>query len=90
MESNELTLTIKDNDGDGTAADDLIGMGALPTYASESGTGADTKARMQVWLSRPATQKVSVKYTTVNGNPTATEGTDYEGFGTGATNPKAR
>ena len=39
VQSNELTLTIKDNDG-GTAADDLIVMGALNTIARESGTGA--------------------------------------------------
>ena len=65
VQSNELTLTIKDNDG-GTAADDRIVMGSLPTIARESGTGADTTARMQVWLSRPATQQVTVAYSTVD------------------------
>ena len=75
LESNELTLTIKDNDGDGTAADDRIVMGALPTYARESGTGADSTARVPVWLSRPATQQVTVPYQTVPG--TTTTGVDY-------------
>ena len=84
VQSNELTLTIKDNDG-GTAADAPILMSAIPTYARESGTGDDTTARLPVVLSRPATQKVSVRYATVSG--TSTEGTDFEGFGTGATNP---
>ena len=66
VQSNELTLTIKDNDG-GAAADDLIVMGSLPTIARESGTGADSTARVPVWLSRPATQKVTVIYRTSSG-----------------------
>ena len=65
VQSNELRLTIKDNDG-GSAADDLILMGMLPTIARESGTGDDSTARMQVWLSRPATQQVTVAYSTVD------------------------
>ena len=84
VQSNELRLTIKDNDG-GAAADARIVMGALPTIARESGTGDDSTARMQVWLSRPATQKVTVKYTSLNN--TATEGVDFEGFGNSQTNP---
>ena len=84
VQSNELTLTIKDNDG-GAAADDRIVMGALETIARESGTGDDSTARMQVWLSRPAAQKVTVRYTSLNN--TATEGVDFEGFGNSQTNP---
>ena len=84
VQSNELTLTIKDNDG-GTAADAPILMSALPTIARESGTGDDSTARVPVVLSRPATQEVSVQYATAA--YTATEGTDFEGFGTGTTNP---
>ena len=84
VQSNELRLTIADNDG-GAAADAPILLSAIPTIARESGTGADSTARMPVVLSRPATQKVTVHYATVSG--TSTEGTDFEGFGTGATNP---
>ena len=74
VQSNELTLTIKDNDGGG-AADDRIEMGALDTIVRESGTGADSTARVPVWLSRPATQPVSVNYGTSEFS--ATPGTDY-------------
>ena len=63
VQSNELTLTIKDNDG-GTAADDRIVMGTLNTIARESGTGDDSTARVPVWLSHPATQQVTVTYRT--------------------------
>ena len=86
VQSNELTLTIKDNDG-GTAADAPILMSAIPTIARESGTGDDSTARVPVVLSRPATQIVSVNYRTASGGFTD-EGVDYEGFGSGQTNPE--
>ncbi len=76
VQSNELTLTIADNDGGASgAADDPILIGAVDTTARESGTGADIKARVPVWLSREATQEVTVAYATTGG--TATAGSDY-------------
>ena len=66
LESNKLTLTIKDNDGDADDTDDLILMGGVDTYARESGTGDDTYARVPVWLSRPANEKVTVNYVTAD------------------------
>ena len=86
VQSNELTLTIKDNDG-GAAADTPILMGALPTIARESGTGADSTARVQVWLSRPATQKVTVKYQTQGDNAGATANVDFTNIPNPATDP---
>ena len=76
LQSNELTLTIKDNDG-AAAADDPILMGALPTIARESGTGADSTVRVPVWLSRPATQKVTVRYSTQGDSAGATADVDF-------------
>ena len=75
LESNKLTLTIKDNDGATDDTDAPILMGAVDTYARESGTGADSYARVPVWLNRPATQAVSVYYTTLT--DTATVDVDY-------------
>ena len=86
VQSNELRLTIKDNDG-GAAADAPILMSALPTIARESGTGDDSTARVPVVLSRPATQIVSVNYRTASGGFTE-EPEDFEGFGSGQTNPE--
>ena len=81
LESNELPLTIADNDG-GAAGDSRIQMGALDTFTGETGITKDNTARVRVWLSRPADEAVSVTYTTADGtarsNGTVEAGTlDY-------------
>ena len=81
LESNELPLTIADNDG-GAAADSRIQMGALDTFTGETGIKKDNTARVRVWLSHPADEAVSVTYTTADGtarsNGTVEAGTlDY-------------
>ena len=75
LQSNQLTLTIQDNDGDGDDEPPLQ-MGILDTRTRETGkANTDNTARVRVWLSRPAAEEVSVSYGTVDG--TATAGSDF-------------
>ena len=75
LQSNQLTLTIQDNDGDGDDEPPLQ-MGILDTRTRETGkANTDNTARVRVWLSRPAEEEVSVIYATVDG--TATGGSDF-------------
>ena len=76
--------TDDDADSGGTASGPIL-MRAKQVSVRESGTGADSFAHIPVTLSRAATEEVSVSYRT--SNLTATEGADYEGFGSGQTNP---
>ena len=66
LNSNELTLTIADDEsGESGAGDAPLQVGILDTVTHE--TDATNTARVRVWLSRPASQDVSVDYATADG-----------------------
>lgn len=73
LHSNELTLSIADDESGESGADAPLQVGILDTVTHE--TGFTNSARVRVWLNRPATRTVSVDFATADG--TATEGDAY-------------
>ncbi|MCY4636547.1 MAG: cadherin-like beta sandwich domain-containing protein, partial [Acidobacteria bacterium] len=67
LNSNDLTLTIADDESSG-AADAPLEVGVLDAVTYETGTGATTSVPVTVWLDRPATHDVTVDYATADGS----------------------
>ena len=83
--SADILITDPDDADSGGTASGLIQMRTREISVRESGTGAPTIALVPVWLSRAATQEITVHYETGFGD--ADEPADYEGFGNSQTNP---
>ena len=76
LQSNELTLTIVDDESGGTA-DAPFQVGVLDALTYETGTGAATNAPVTVWLNRPASHDVTVNYATADVTAKSTGTKDY-------------
>ena len=68
--ANGVYVTVSDDGG-------AVQVGVQPATGREAGNGSTSNVPVTFWLSRPASEEVSVIYETIDG--TATDGSDYTG-----------
>ena len=68
--ANGVYVTVSDDGG-------AVQVGVQPATGREAGNGSTSNVPVTFWLSRPASEEVSVIYDTADG--TATDGSDYTG-----------